>query len=187
MNKPILKCAILDDSALQRLSIVRLIEKHPYLEVIVEYNNAIEAKIGLETTKIDLVFLDIEMPIMSGFALLDDLTLKPQIIFVSGKTRYAFKAFDYDALDYLHKPILKERFSNAAHKTVSNFKMKNNGTFEGILPEDRFLRIHKSYIVNLDKFLLYNSKVIELENQQVPLSRNRKSQLVKALTTSLKR
>jgi DNA-binding LytR/AlgR family response regulator len=65
--------------------------------------------------------------------------------------------------------------------------MKNNGTFEGILPEDRFLRIHKSYIVNLDKFLLYNSKVIELENQQVPLSRNRKSQPVKALTTSLKR
>ena len=93
MNKPILKCAIVDDSALQRLSIVRLIEKHPYLELVAEYNNAIEAKIGLETTKIDLVFLDIEMPIMSGFALLDDLTLKPQIIFVSGETRYAFKAF----------------------------------------------------------------------------------------------
>ena len=237
MNKPILKCAIVDDSSLQRLSIARLIEKHPSLELIAEYNNAIEAKIGLETTKIDLAFLDIEMPIMSGFDLLDDLTLKPQIIFVSGKTRYAFKAFDYDAVDYLHKPILKERFSNAVYKAVSNFKMKNNEafdendfifvksnlkkrkvflndlkyiealgdyvklitendslivlstmkTFEGILPENRFLRIHKSYIVNLDKVVRYNSKVIELENQHLPLSRNRKSQLAEALTASMKR
>jgi DNA-binding LytR/AlgR family response regulator len=191
----------------------------------------------LETTKIDLAFLDIEMPIMSGFDLLDDLTLKPQIIFVSGKTRYAFKAFDYDAVDYLHKPISKERFSNAVYKAVSNFKMKNNEafdendfifvksnlkkrkvflndlkyiealgdyvklitendslivlstmkTFEGILPENRFLRIHKSYIVNLDKVVRYNSKVIELENQHLPLSRNRKSQLAEALTASMKR
>ena len=177
------------------------------------------------------------MPIMSGFALLDDLTLKPQIIFVSGETRYAFKAFDYDAVDYLHKPILKERFSNAAYKAVSNFKMKNNEAFyendfifvksnlkkrkvflndlkyiealgdyvklitendslivlstmkafEVILPEDRFLRIHKSYIVNLDKVLRYNSKVIELEKQQLPLSRNRKSQLIEALSASMSR
>ena len=59
--------------------------------------------------------------------------------------------------------------------------------FEVILPEDRFLRIHKSYIVNLDKVLRYNSKVIELENQHLPLSRNRKSQLVEALTASMKR
>lgn len=65
--------------------------------------------------------------------------------------------------------------------------MKNNRTLEDILPEDRFLIIHKSYIVNLDKVLLYNSKVIELENQQLPLSRNRKSQLIEALTASLKR
>ena len=105
MSNPILKCAIVDDSTLQRLSIVRLIKNHPSLELIAEYSNAIEAKIGLATSEIDLVFLDIEMPILSGFALLDDLTLKPQIIFVTGKTKYAFKAFDYDAVDYLRKPI----------------------------------------------------------------------------------
>jgi len=60
-------------------------------------------------------------------------------------------------------------------------------TFEAILPEDRFLRIHKSYIVNLDKVLRYNSKVIELEKQQLPLSRNRKSQLIEALSASMSR
>jgi two-component system LytT family response regulator len=237
MSNPILKCAIVDDSTLQRLSIVRLIKNHPSLELIAEYSNAIEAKIGLATSEIDLVFLDIEMPILSGFALLDDLTLKPQIIFVTGKTKYAFKAFDYDAVDYLRKPISKERFLNAVHKAVSNFKMKNDEsfdendfifvksnlkkrkvflndlkyivalgdyvklvtendslivlstmkTFEAILPEDRFLRIHKSYIVNLDKVLRYNSKVIELEKQQLPLSRNRKSQLIEALSASMSR
>jgi len=237
MSNPILKCAIVDDSTLQRLSIVRLIKNHPSLELIAEYSNAIEAKIGLATSEIDLVFLDIEMPILSGFALLDDLTLKPQIIFVTGKTKYAFKAFDYDAVDYLRKPISKERFLNAVHKAVSNFKMKNDEsfdendfifvksnlkkrkvflndlkyiealgdyvklvtendslivlstmkTFEVLLPEDRFLRIHKSYIVNLDKVLRYNSKVIELEKQQLPLSRNRKSQLIEALSASMSR
>jgi len=237
VDKLTLKCAIVDDSTLQRLSIVRLIDNHPSLDLVAEYNNAIEAKIGLATTDIDLVFLDIEMPILSGFDLLDDLTLKPQIIFVTGKTKYAFKAFDYDAVDYLRKPISKERFLNAVHKAVSNFKMKNEDgfddedfifvksnlkkrkvflnelkyiealgdyvklvtvndslvvlstmkAFEALLPEDRFLRIHKSYIVNLDKVERYNSKVIELENQQLPLSRNRKTQLVDALTASMNR
>jgi DNA-binding LytR/AlgR family response regulator len=60
-------------------------------------------------------------------------------------------------------------------------------TFEAILPEDRFLRIHKSYIVNLDKVIKYNSKVIELEKQQLPLSRNRKSQIIEALAASRSR
>ena len=58
--------------------------------------------------------------------------------------------------------------------------------FESLLPKERFLRIHKSYIVNLDKVERYNSKVIELDNQQLPLSRNRKSELVDALTASMK-
>ena len=58
--------------------------------------------------------------------------------------------------------------------------------FEALLPEDRFLRIHKSYIVNLDKVERYNSKDIELENEQLPLSRNRKSDLVEALSATMK-
>ena len=69
MDKSTLNCAIVDDSTLQRLSIVRLIDNHPSLNLVAEYNNAIEAKIGLATTDIDLVFLDIEMPILSGFDL----------------------------------------------------------------------------------------------------------------------
>jgi DNA-binding LytR/AlgR family response regulator len=204
--------------------------------LVAQYNNAIEAKEGIATSDIDLIFLDIEMPVLSGFDLLDDLIEKPQIIFVTGKTKYAFKAFDYDAIDYLRKPISKERFLNAVHKAVTNYKLKNEEgfdeedfifvksnlkkrkvflnelryiealgdyvkmvtehdslvvlstmkAFEALLPKDRFLRIHKSYIVNLDKVIRYNSKVIELEKEQLPLSRNRKTDLVQALAANNK-
>ena len=236
MEKTILNCAVVDDSTLQRLSIVKLIENHQSLNLVAQYNNAIEAKEGIATSDIDLIFLDIEMPILSGFDLLDDLTAKPQIIFVTGKTKYAFKAFDYDAIDYLRKPISKERFLNAVHKAVTNYKLKNEvgfdevdfifvtsnlkkrkvflnelryiealgdyvkmvtehdslvvlstmKAFEALLPKDRFLRIHKSYIVNLDKVIRYNSKVIELEKEELPLSRNRKTDLVQALAANNK-
>lgn len=229
-----MKCAIVDDSTLQRLSIVKLIQMHPSLELVGEYKNAIEAKMGLAAIEIDLVFLDIEMPILSGFDLLDDLTRKPQVIFVTGKTKYAFKAFDYDAVDYLRKPISKERFLNAVHKAITNYKLKNDEgfdeedfifvksnlkkrkvflnelryiealgdyvklvtdhdslvvlstmkAFQSLLPEERFLRIHKSYIVNLDKVQRYNSKTIELEKEKLPLSRNRKADLVEALAAT---
>ncbi len=237
MDKSILKCAIVDDSTLQRLSIIKLIENHPSLNLVAEYNNAIEAKMGLMNTAVDLIFLDIEMPILSGFDLLDDLTHKPQIIFVTGKTKYAFKAFNYDAVDYLRKPISKERFLNAVHKAITNYRLKNDDgfddedfifvksnlkkrkvflnelryiealgdyvklvtehdalvvlstmkAFEKLLPENRFLRIHKSYIINFDKVEKYNSKFIELEDdEQLPLSRNRKTQLVEALAANMR-
>tara|TARA_B110000285_G_scaffold62488_1_gene71907 strand:+ start:92 stop:805 length:714 start_codon:yes stop_codon:yes gene_type:complete len=236
MEKTLLNCAVVDDSTLQRLSIVKLIENHQSLNLVAQYNNAIEAKEGIATSDIDLIFLDIEMPVLSGFDLLDDLIEKPQIIFVTGKTKYAFKAFDYDAIDYLRKPISKERFLNAVHKAVTNYKLKNEEgfdeedfifvksnlkkrkvflnelryiealgdyvkmvtehdslvvlstmkAFEALLPKDRFLRIHKSYIVNLDKVIRYNSKIIELEKEELPLSRNRKTDLVQALAANNK-
>ena len=102
-----LNCVVVDDSAIQRLSIVKLIESHPSLNLTAEYNSALETKNGLNTHKVDLIFLDIEMPVLNGFELLDVLNNKPQIIFVTGKTEYAFKAFNYDATDYLHKPDRK--------------------------------------------------------------------------------
>jgi len=234
VEKVVLNCVIVDDSSLQRLSIVRLVQSHPSLNLVSEYNNAIEAKMGLLNNKIDLVFLDIEMPILSGFDLLDDLNQKPQIIFITGKTKYAFKAFDYDAVDYLRKPITKERFLNAVHKAITNYKLKNDEGFDdedfifvksnlkkrkvflnelkyiealgdyvklvtdheslvvlstmksfaALLPQDRFMRIHKSYIVNLDRVERYNSKSVEIEKEFLPLSRNKKSALVEALSSS---
>ncbi len=233
MEEILLKCAVVDDSSLQRLSIVKLIKDHPNLKLVAEYNNAIETKNGLLDTEVDLIFLDIEMPILSGFDLLDDLPNKPQIIFVTGKTKYAFKAFDYDAVDYIHKPVNKERFNNAVTKAINLHQLKTNGapvedenfifvksnlknrkvflnklnyiealgdyvkfvtekdtfvvlatmkSFENQLPNDKFLRIHKSYIVNLEKVERYNSKNIEIAKKQLPLSRHKKTNLIEALS-----
>ena len=235
MEEVLLKCAVVDDSSLQRLSIVKLIKDHPSLKLVAEYNNAIETKNGLLDTEVDLIFLDIEMPILSGFDLLDDLPNKPQIIFVTGKTKYAFKAFDYDAVDYLHKPISKERFLNAVSKAINLYRLKHEGmpaeddnyifvksnlknrkvflnklkyiealgdyvkfvtekdsfvvlatmkSFENQLPSNKFLRIHKSYIVNLDKIERYNSRNIEIDKQQIPLSRHKKNTLIDALAAN---
>ncbi|QED36753.1 response regulator transcription factor [Antarcticibacterium arcticum] len=233
MEETLLKCAVVDDSSLQRLSLVKLIKDHPNLKLVAEYNNAIETKNGLLDTEVDLIFLDIEMPILTGFELLDDLPNKPQIIFVTGKTKYAFKAFDYDAVDYIHKPVNRERFNNAVSKAINLYNLKHNGTpiedenfifvksnlknrkvflnklkyiealgdyvkfvtekdtfvvlatmksFENQLPPEQFLRIHKSYIVNLEKVERYNSKNIEIDKQQLPLSRHKKSNLIEALS-----
>ncbi len=233
MDEILLRCAVVDDSSLQRLSIVKLIMDHPNLKVVAQYNNAIETKNGLLDTEVDLIFLDIEMPILTGFELLDDLPNKPQIIFVTGKTKYAFKAFDYDAVDFIQKPVNKERFNNAVAKAINLYQLKTNGvpiedenfifvksnlknrkvflnklkyiealgdyvkfvtekdtfvvlatmkSFEKQLPTDKFLRIHKSYIVNLEKVERYNSKNIEIDKQQLPLSRHKKSNLIEALS-----
>ena len=130
MDHTMLNCAVVDDSKLQRLSIVKLINEHPSLKLVAQYNSSDEAKYGLLSQQIDLVFLDIEMPRVSGFELLDNMTQKPQIIFVTGKTKYAFKAFDYDAIDYLRKPISKDRFFNAVHKAIVNYKLRNEEGFD---------------------------------------------------------
>lgn len=226
-----LNCIVVDDSVIQRLSIVKLIENYSSLNLIAQYGSALETKNGLSTHKVDLIFLDIEMPVLNGFELLDVLNNKPQIIFVTGKTEYAFKAFNYNATDYLQKPITRERFSQAVEKALEQHKIKlefnetdaehifvksnlkkrkvyirdikwiealgdyvklvtedtslvvlsTMKAFEGELPEGKFLRIHKSYIVNLDKVDRFNSKNVEVGSYEIPLSRNKKSLLVDAL------
>jgi len=234
VDKLIIKCAVVDDSRLQRLAIVRLIKDHPILGLVAEWNNAIETKNGLLDTEVDLLFLDIEMPILTGFDLLDDLENKPKIIFVTGKTKYAFKAFDYDAVDYLRKPLKRERFNASIEKAISLIRpeavqviedkeedfifVKSNlkkrkiylnklkfvealgdyvklimedsdpvvvlatmKSFENQLTEGKFLRVHKSFIVNLNKVERYNSRNIEIDGEQIPVSRHKKSALNQAL------
>ena len=150
-SKPILKCAIVDDSRLQRLAIAKLIEDHSALDLIAEWNNAIETKNGLLDTPVDLLFLDIEMPILTGFDLLDDLENKPKIIFVTGKTKYAFKAFDYDAVDYLRKPLKRDRFNAAVEKALNHLKLQHT----------------LSYLKRFYAFLNYFLQICNLHLQQL--------------------
>ncbi|MBC8756804.1 response regulator transcription factor [Kordia sp. YSTF-M3] len=226
-----LNCIIVDDSSIQRMAVAKLTLNHPSLNLIAEYSNAIEAKNGLKTNNVDLIFLDIEMPVLNGFDLLESLKNPPQVIMVTGKTEYAFKAFSYDVTDFLHKPLTKDRFDKAIARALeksnygaksmedddhifvkSNLKkrkvilstikwiealgdyvklvtddsnivvLSTMKAFEKQLPENKFLRIHKSYIVNLDKVDRFNSKNVEISGQLIPLSRNKKVELSEALS-----
>jgi DNA-binding LytR/AlgR family response regulator len=213
------------------MSIVKLVKQHPALNLIAEYSSAIDTKKGLNNIEVDLIFLDIEMPIVSGFELLDVLKNKPQIIFVTGKTEYAFKAFDYDATDYLQKPITSDRFNLGVQKALEYHRLKFESSpieeeyifiksnlkkrkvlvnsilwiealgdyiklitqeenyvilstmkaFEKEVEQYSFLRIHKSYIVNLKKIKRFNSKFVEINSENIPLSRNKKKILTEAL------
>ncbi|MBC8770586.1 response regulator transcription factor [Arenibacter sp. BSSL-BM3] len=225
-----LRSIIVDDSSMQRIAVAKLVNKHPNLIMVAEYSNAIEAKNGIKNNDIDLIFLDVEMPIINGFDLLESLENPPQVILITGNPEYALKAFDYDVTDYLHKPITLTRFEASIKRAMakyeqsqkvaeeeeyifvkSNLKKRkvvlndikwiealgdyiklvtNEGnvvilstmkSFEQKLPKEKFLRIHKSYIVNLEKVEKFNSKNVELEGRQVPLSRNKKEELVAAL------
>ena len=226
-----MNCIIVDDSTLQRMAVAKLIKNHPLLTLVAEYSNAIEAKNGLKSENVDLIFLDVEMPILSGFDLLESLSEPPQVILVTGKAEYALKAFDYDVTDYLQKPITADRFEASAKRALEKFKLENISkeddehifvksnlkkrkvylneinwvealgdyiklvtdeanivvlstmkSFEKELPADRFLRIHKSYIVNLGKVEKFNSKNVEVNGKQIPLSRNKKQELSEALS-----
>lgn len=224
-----LNSIVVDDSAIQRITITKLVNESTLLNLVGDFSNALEAKNCINNNRIDLIFLDIEMPLINGFDLLDGLKTKPQIIIITSKADYAVKAFEYEATDFLQKPIQRERFNKAIKKAVelhslrydneehgesiiikSNLKklkvlinkikwieaygdyikvvtdeeshlvLSTMKGFEKELPTGKFIRIHKSYIVNLDRVEKFNSKFAEIGNTKIPLSRNKKEEIVKA-------
>jgi two-component system LytT family response regulator len=226
-----LNCIIVDDSEIQRKTVAKLVSESSYLNLIGDYSNALDAKNSINNNKIDLIFLDIEMPIISGFDLLDGLKSKPQIIVISSKADYALKAFDYAVTDFLHKPISKNRFLKAVLKATethallfdiideqgesiiikSNLKkiklfvnkikwiealgdyirvvtdnenhlvLSSMKAFVNELPLGKFIRVHKSYIINLERIDRYNSKFVEIGTAKIPMGRNKKEILTTAL------
>ncbi|WP_373519788.1 LytR/AlgR family response regulator transcription factor [Pricia sp.] len=233
MESRTLKTIVIDDSKLQRTAISELVRKHQKLELTADYHNGIEARIAMKENPVDLVFLDIEMPIISGFDFIESLQERPQIILVTGKADYAMKAFDYDVTDYLLKPITAERFSTSVKKALANrsdpepeitddhhimvnsklkkVKVSVNDVrwIEGVgdyikivteeenilvlmtmkalmesLPKGKFMRIHKSYIVNLEKVENFNGAEVEVSGHRLPLSRHKKILLQEALLNS---
>jgi two-component system LytT family response regulator len=226
-----LNCIVVDDSALQRITVTKRINENQFLHLVGEFSNATDAKNCIATKNIDLVFLDIEMPVINGFDFLDGLKVKPQIVFITAKTEYALKAFDYNATDYLHKPLTKERFNIAVSKAFNLHSLKKRindddedfifiksnlkklkiftskirwveafgdyikviteddnhlvlstmKAFQKDLPVDKFIRVHKSYIINVSKVETFNSKYAEIDTFKIPLSRNKKDNLMEAL------
>jgi two-component system LytT family response regulator len=116
-----LKVLIVDDEAAAREGMELLLGAHPDVEIVGQAGTVAEAKDVLEVHQPDLVFLDIEMPQAKGFALLDSLGEKTQVIFVTAHAEHAARAFDVKALDYLLKPVRPSRLSESLDRARSVF------------------------------------------------------------------
>lgn len=217
-----LKCIIVDDDALSREILRKCISDHKELKLAGSYHNALEAKMALASKELDLVFLDVEMPEMTGFELLDSYKKIPQVIMVTGKKQYAYDAFRYDVTDFLSKPVNKERFNQAVDRVLfysenlaktkdeHTIMIKSDGvliklrtedidyveamgdyikvnagkdmhvvhsTMKAFMSElpDSFMRVHKSYIVNLDKVLEMDDTILIGDYFNLPVSRSYKN------------
>ena len=112
------KAIIIDDERLARNELKKLLSEFPEIEVIEEAANAKEGIEKIETLNPDLIFLDIQMPGMTGFDMLQELDRMPYVIFTTAYDEYALKAFEVNALDYLMKPIEPKRLADALQKLI---------------------------------------------------------------------
>lgn len=207
------------------------IEKTDFLHLAASVSSAEEAVKAIEENKIQLIFLDIEMPTMSGLDFLKTVKTTAQIVVVSGKKEYAADAFDYNVTDYLVKPVDYERFLKAAFKANEisvNLQVGPNGkgdffikkdsrllrlnpadilwiealadyvtihvglterhtilatmkSMEDKLPKSDFVRIHRSYIIRLDKIKEIEENSVSIDGKHLPISRSYKENLFKRL------
>lgn len=127
---PQMNCLIVDDEPIAREIIKAYCSHLPFLTVVAACGNALEAKTMLQTQQIDLLFLDINMPVLNGISFLKTLKNPPQVIFTTAYKEYAVDAFDLAACDYLLKPFSLERFIVAVDKALEkNPLTPNGGTF----------------------------------------------------------
>lgn len=222
------KCLIVEDEPIAQEILRSYIDKTDFLEVVGQLTNALEAFHFLQHHSVDLLFLDIKMPQMSGLELLKSLTTRPPVIITSAYRYYATDAYELDVLDYLLKPYSFDRFLKAMSKVLNEnstllqppaaaspnekafifikgnkqlqkifiddilylesqrdylkFFMVREETvtrqtiayYEQLLPASRFLRVHRSYIVALDKITRVEATRLILGSHAIPIGRNYK-------------
>lgn len=132
MNQTI-KTIIVEDSRLARNELRELIKQHPEIEVIAEAENADQGYELIKKLVPQLIFLDINMPGKDGFQLLEMLDEVPMVVFTTAFDEYAIRSFEYNALDYLLKPINDKRFADAVEKVKAKLQVLQNP--QGLLTE----------------------------------------------------
>jgi len=221
-----IRCLAVDDEPLAVKKIAGYIQKVPFLELVAECRSAFEAMSIMDTTDIQLLFIDFNMPEISGMEFVKSLTNKPYVVFTTAYSEYAVEGFQVDAADYLLKPITFSNLLKAANKVKNlielstniqkeSFKTTANHLFvkseyklirielddikyiesqheyikihtvnsipvmtqlslksiEEQLPSDRFIRIHRSYIVNLEKITIIERNRIVFDGKiYIPVS-----------------
>lgn len=132
-----MKAIVVDDSRLARNELKRLLKDLDNVNIIGEAANAMEAKEKIESEKPDLVFLDIQMPGKNGFELLEELEYIPEVIFTTAYDEYALKAFEYNALDYLQKPVQLDRLVGAIDKVSERQMAKSESSEDKMTDQDQ--------------------------------------------------
>jgi two-component system LytT family response regulator len=125
-------CLIIDDEKLARDLLREFLESFPQIEVIGESAKGSEAVEKINKLKPDLIFLDVQMPGMNGFDVLDEIDHEPHVIFTTAYDQYAIRAFEKNAVDYLLKPLDEERFTQAVNRALKR-KTAENGNLEELL------------------------------------------------------
>lgn len=212
-----INCIIVDDEEMSRATIEHFVSQTKSLNLIGLCSSAVEAANFLKDQQIDLIFLDIEMPQMSGLELIKTLEHPPQIILVTSKKEYAVEAFEYNVVDYLVKPVDYSRFLQAVNRIheggelISNSKNSDeifiksdskivklnfsaiqyvealadyaiihvektrhiiHSTMKALeqkLPENMFIRVHRSYIVNISKIDSIEDMNITIGSANIPV------------------
>lgn len=224
-----MNCLAVDDEPLALDLLEDNIKKVSSLRLIRKCSNAIEANVALREETVDLVFLDIQMPGITGIQFLQGLTKPPLVIFITAYEKYAIDGYNLDVVDYLLKPVSFERFLKAINKAADKFSvravaaptaadnlfvnseynliridLRDIAYIEGLkdyvkiflfsstrpvitrmsmksleerLPEDRFVRVHKSFIVSINKIESIRKGRISILKAMIPISEHFKENL----------
>ncbi|REA57414.1 DNA-binding response regulator [Dyadobacter luteus] len=232
-----IQCFVLDDEPLATDLLKDYIGRLPDLELVGTANSPRQGLGFLQKNQVDLIFLDIQMPGLTGFDLLRPLGYRPKVIFTTAFREYALDSYEFDAIDFLVKPIAFDRFLMSVGK-VHRFAQSGGALPEPVspakatrayqyfkvdkemvklflddilwieslkdyvrihtitgplvtylrisyleekLPPDRFIRIHKSFIVSLDHMQAVTSTYIRVNNEEIPIGRSYKTNLDRIL------
>jgi len=238
-----IKCIAVDDEPLALDLVCRFVEQTSFLTLVGRFENAIEALGFINQNEVDLLFLDIQMPDLSGMELArvvdaKNTAKKPKIIFTTAYNQFAIEGYKVDAMDYLLKPFSYEDFLKAATKAFQFFDNQNTNpattnnkkeeyiflkveyqlvkvmlkdithveaykdyvkvylegkpnpilsltslkSMEDLLPSDRFMRIHRSFIISLDHIDSISRNTVNIGNTQITISENHKDAFMKFLS-----
>jgi len=218
------KCLLVDDEPLALNVLTKYIESVEQLEIVGACANAFQAMDVLQKKRVDIMFLDIQMPKLIGTSFVRTLQQSPKIIFTTAYKEFAAEAFDLDVVDYLLKPISFERFLKAINKIIQNKpvqeaeeeKVNDHAflyfradrkmvkvfldeiiyveslkdyvkihrenerplivkqsitTLEDMLPQNKFIRIHRSFIISLQKVTAFTNHDVEIGTVEIPIGK----------------
>jgi DNA-binding LytR/AlgR family response regulator len=232
-----LRTIIVEDEPLARAGLLAYVQEVDFVELVAVCEDALEANGALIQHRPDLMFLDIQMPRMTGIDFLKSLPRPPMVIFTTAYPNYALQGFDLDVVDYLVKPYPFDRFLKAVNKARDLHMLKNGPaspaalpaakayffvktdskleritideilyveamenyvsivtgqgktltlmtmkSLEELLPAGRFLRVHKTYIIALDKVQAIQGNEVQIGGRLIPFSRQKRGEVLERLT-----